>query len=213
MDEAYLEVYSLTESCLAPIETIITLFTVKYCDSKISIKLVPSKQKPRERVYTIDISTFIYEVIEVNKIPYTASSCELPSIVVNKTSCIAGLCAILRQIVKEVTNEYPKHHCQKLLGFKDSCVTACSETSAWTKFCEVDLILALKFLQANNATRNELPSSMARFEHHMSQPIKLHNLYKYAMSKKFSDENVVLLNGTRCRNTRTSKGRAPRWQT
>ena len=206
MDVAYLEVYSLSKLCLAPIETILTLFTIKYCDSKINIKLVSSEKKPLEQAYTIDISTFEYEVMDADNIPYTASSCELPIIVVNKTSCIAGLCAILRQIIKEVATEYPKHYCRKLLGFKDSCLTACSEASVWTKFCEVDLILTLKFLHSESAARNELPSSMVRFEHHMSQPIKLHNLYKYSMSKKCSNENVVLLNGTRFLEHTYAKG-------
>ncbi|XP_053974696.1 glutathione S-transferase C-terminal domain-containing protein homolog [Hylaeus volcanicus] len=189
--EAYLEVYSLAELCLAPIETIVTLFTVKYCNSKINIKLIPSKQKPLERAYTIDISTFVYEVMDANKILFSVRSCELPIIVVNKTSCIAGLCAILRQIIKDVVADNPNHYCRKLLGFKDSCLTACSEASVWTKFCEVDLIQTLKFLHADGSIKNELPSSMARLECHMSQPVRLHNLYKYAMSKKFADENAI----------------------
>ena len=197
MDEAYLEVYSLAELCLAPIETIITLFTVKYCKSKINIKLILSKKKPLERAYAIDISNFVYEVMDAHKIPYHASSCELPIIIVNKTSCVAGLCAILRQIVKEVTAEHPKHFCRKLLGFKESCLTACSESSVWTKFCEVDLILTVKFLHANSEIENELPISMARFERHMSQPVRLHNLYKYTMSKKCSDESLILPEGLR----------------
>ncbi|XP_076760371.1 glutathione S-transferase, C-terminal domain containing [Xylocopa sonorina] len=195
MDKVYLEVYSTSEFCLAPIETIVTLFTIKYCKSKINIKLVLSKQRPRERAYIINISTFVYEVMDVNKIPYSASSCELPIIVVNKTSCIAGLCATLRQIIKYTAAESPQHYCRKLLGFKDSCLTACSEASVWTKFCEVDLIASVKFLRTDDAS-TELPSSMARFERHMSQPVRLHNLYKYTMSKKFSDENVVSRDGT-----------------
>ncbi|XP_003701560.1 glutathione S-transferase, C-terminal domain containing [Megachile rotundata] len=197
MDEAYLEVYSLEELCLAPIETIITLFTVKYCESKINIKLILNKKKPLERAYMINISNFVYEVMDTNRIPYHASSCELPIIIVNKTSCVAGLCAILRQIVKEVTVKYPEHYCKKLLGFKDSCLTACSETSVWTKFCEVDLILTTKFVHANDEIKNELPTSMARFECHMSQPVRLHNLYKYTMSKKFSDDSLISPEGLR----------------
>ncbi|XP_029054806.1 glutathione S-transferase C-terminal domain-containing protein homolog isoform X1 [Osmia bicornis bicornis] len=197
MDEAYLEVYSLAELCLAPIETIVTLFTVKYCNSKINIKLILSKKKPLERAYAIDISNFVYEVMDAHKIPYHASSCELPIIIVNKTSCVAGLCAILRQIVKEVTAEHPKHSCRKLLGFKESCLTACSETSVWTKFCEVDLILTVKFLHADSEIKSELPISMARFERHMSQPVRLHNLYKYTMSKKYSDKSLISPEGLR----------------
>lgn len=196
MDQVYLEVYSLADLCLAPIETIVTLFTVKYCKSKINIKLVPSKEKILERAYTIDISSFVYEIIAGNKIPYAASSCELPIIIVNKTSCIAGLCAILRQIIKEAATESSKHYCRKLLGFKDSCLAACSEASIWTKFCEVDLILTAKFLHVEDAVQSELPIDMARFERHMSQPVRLHNLYKYTMSKKFSDMNIISQDGT-----------------
>ncbi|CAL7937031.1 unnamed protein product [Xylocopa violacea] len=135
--------------------------------------------------------------MDVNKIPYSASSCELPIIVVNKTSCIAGFCAILRQIIKDTVAEAPGHYCRKLLGFKDSCLTACSESSVWTKFCEVDLIVSVKFLRTDDASmQSELPVSMARFERHMSQPVRLHNLFKYTMSKKFFDENVVSRDGT-----------------
>ncbi|XP_033323660.2 glutathione S-transferase, C-terminal domain containing [Megalopta genalis] len=188
MDEVYLEIYSVTEVCVAPIETVVTLFTVKYCDSKIGIKLVPSERKPLERAYTTDVSSFDYKVVDTNKIPSYASSCELPTIVLNKTSCIAGLCAILRQIVKDAIAAYPEHRCRKLLGLKNSCLTACSEASVWTKFCEVDLILTLKFLQTDDAIRDQLPSSMARFECHMLQPVRLHNLYKYTMSKKFAGD-------------------------
>lgn len=196
MNEVYLEVYSLTELCLVPIETIITLFTVKYCNSKINIKLVPSEQKPLERVYTINISTFVYEVMDMNNIPYPALSCELPIIVINNTSCIAGLCAILREIIKETTAECPTHYCRKLLGFKESCLTACSESSVWTKFCEVDLVLTVKFLHMGDEKQSKLPSSMARFEYHMSQPARLHNLYKYTRSKKYFDKNVISQDGT-----------------
>lgn len=191
MNEAYLEVYSISELSVAPIETIVTLFTVKYCKSPIEIRLVPSERKPLERSYTIDISTFAYEVVEADEIPYSARACELPIIVVNGTCCVAGLCAILRQIIKDVADEYPQRCCQRLLGFKGSCLTACSEASVWTKFCEVDLIEAVKFLPTDDAIENELPPSLARFERHMSQPARLHNVYKY-MSKKFADENVIL---------------------
>lgn len=148
MSEVYLEVYSLTDPCNAPIETVVTLFTINYCDSKINVKLVPSKCKPREREYKIDLSNFVYEIVDMEKIPYVAKSCELPVVSTDKMSCIAGLCATLRQIIKNVIAEYPKHYCRKLLGFRDSCLMACSEASVWTRFCEIDLIRTL-----NSCTR------------------------------------------------------------
>lgn len=191
MSEVYLAIYSVADLCLAPIETIITLFTIKYCKSLINIKLIPTKQDLTEQVYTINLSNFTYEVINVNEIPYYASLCELPNIVINENSCVAGLCTVLRQIVKDVSTEHSMHYCNKLLGFKGSCLMACSEVSIWTKFCEVDLILTLKSLDKKNLDRPELPISLARFECHMSQPVRLHNLYKYTMCKKFAALNVA----------------------
>ncbi|XP_011686761.1 PREDICTED: glutathione S-transferase C-terminal domain-containing protein homolog [Wasmannia auropunctata] len=186
MSEVYLAIFSMADLCLAPIETLVTLFTIKYCESLIGIKLIPSKQDLTERAYAIDLTNFAYEIVNVNEIPYYASSCELPNVTVNESSCMAGLCTVLRQIVKSSSTECSTHDCTKLLGFKGSCLMACSEASVWTKFCEIDLILTLKSLDLKDLERSELPVSLARFECHMSQPVKLHNLYKYTMCKKFA---------------------------
>ncbi|XP_011161043.1 glutathione S-transferase C-terminal domain-containing protein homolog [Solenopsis invicta] len=184
ISEVYLVIYSISKDlCLAPIETIVTLFTIKYCESPVSINLIPSKQDLSEQAYTIDLTNFVYKIVNINEIPYYASLCELPIVTAND-SCMAGLCTVLRQIVKSAP-EYSLHT-TKLLGFKDSCLIACSESSVWTKFCEVDLILTLKSLDSKNLEKSVLPVSLARFECHMSQPVRLHNLYKYTMSKKFA---------------------------
>jgi len=188
MSKVYLAIYSMADLCLAPIETIVTLFTIKYCESSISIKLIPIKQDLTEQAYMIDLTNFVYEIVNINEVPYYASSCELPNVTVNEDSCIAGLCTVLRQIVK---SSECLIHCNKLLGFKGSCLMACSETSVWTKFCEVDLILTLKFLDIRDLEKYELPISLARFERHMSQPVKLHNLYKYTMCKKFAALDII----------------------
>ncbi|KAL0107032.1 hypothetical protein PUN28_015527 [Cardiocondyla obscurior] len=187
MSEVYLIIYSMEDLCLAPIETIITLFTIKYCKSSISIKLILSKQDLTEQAYAIDLTNFVYDVINGSEVPSYASTCELPNVAVNKDSCMAGLCTVLRHIVKS-TNLL---HCNNLLGFKGSCLMACSEVSVWTRFCEVDLILTLKSLNTKDLERSELPVSLARFEYHMSQPVRLHNLYKYTMCKKFAALDII----------------------
>lgn len=194
MNEAYLEIYSLANVCLVPIETIVTLFTIKYCNSNVNVTFVRGKKKVEERAYAVDVSTFVYNVLELDSIPYYASSCELPNVIVNKTSCVAGLCASLRQIIKSSVMEVPTHYCRSLLGFKDSCLLACSETSVWTKFCEVDLIATLKSFNDETLVQTELPVSMAKFECHMSHPVRLHNLYKYSTSKKFAVNGVIVQN-------------------
>lgn len=181
----------MADLCLAPIETIVTLFTIKYCESSISIKLVPSKRNLTEQAHTIDLTNFVYDIVNINEIPYYASSCELPNVTVNEDSCVAGLCTVLRQIVKSASPEYSMHDYNKLLGFKGSCLMACSEASVWTKFCEIDLILTLKSLDTKDLEKSELPVSLARFECHMSQPVRLHNLYKYTMCKKFAALDIT----------------------
>ncbi|EZA51796.1 Glutathione S-transferase C-terminal domain-containing protein-like protein [Ooceraea biroi] len=195
MSEVHLAIYSIADLCLAPIETIITLFTIKYCESSVDIKLILSEQDLTERAYTIDLSNFVYKVVSVDEIPYYASFCELPNIAINKDSCVAGLCTVLRQIVKDKANAdcdiISSMRYYTLLGFKGSCLMACSEASVWTKFCEVDLILTLKSLSVKNLEKSELPISLARFECHMSQPVRLHNLYKYTMCKKFASLNIA----------------------
>ncbi|XP_071560129.1 glutathione S-transferase C-terminal domain-containing protein [Temnothorax nylanderi] len=191
MNEVYLAIYSTADLCLAPIETVVTLFTIKYCESSISIKLIPSKQDLTEQAYTIDLTNFVYEIVNVSEVPCYASSYELPNVAVNEDSCMAGLCTVLRQIVKSASPEYSTHDCNKLLGFKGSCLMACSEASVWTKFCEIDLILTLKSLDTEDLEKSELPVSLARFECHMSQPVRLHNLYKYKMCKKFAALDIT----------------------
>lgn len=195
MSEIYLAIYSIADLCLAPIETIVTLFTIKYCESSINIKLIPSKQDLAEQAYMIDLSNFVYEIVNIDDIPCYANSCELPNVTLNEDSCMAGLCTVLRQIVKSA-NLYSMHYSNKLLGFKGSCLMACSEASVWTKFCEIDLILTLKSLHTKDMEKAELPTSLARFECHMSQPVRLHNLYKYTMCKKFAALNIAIQDET-----------------
>jgi len=186
--EIYLAIYSMADLCLVPVETLVTFFTIKYCDSSINIKLVPSKQDLTEQAYMINLTDFVYEI--VNEMPYYASSFELPIVIVNEDSCMAGLCTVLRHIVKNM-NPSLLNDKTMLLGFKDSCLMACSEASVWTKFCEVDLISTLKSLDTKVLENSELPVNLARFEYHMSQPLRVHNLYKYIASKKFDTVDIT----------------------
>ncbi|XP_034939263.1 glutathione S-transferase C-terminal domain-containing protein homolog isoform X2 [Chelonus insularis] len=125
------------------------------------------------------------------ELPVNAESCELPNLILNQSSCIAGLCACLRQIIKLASQSNVQHWCHNLLGFKDSCLLACAETSTWTKFCEIDLISTLKQFTKDPYT-SELPPNIVRFEAHMAQPVRLHNIKKYTTSKKFILENLIL---------------------
>lgn len=189
MSEVYLEIYSVAGTCLAPIETIVTLFTIKYCESSVDIKLIHSRQALNERAYMVNLSDFVYEVVNISEVPYYAGCCELPNIIVDKNTCAAGLCTVLRQIVKDASTKCSMY--QNLLGFKGSCLSSCSEASVWTKFCEIDLILTLKYLNTRISKTPELPESLAKFECHMSQPVRMHNLYKCKVAKMFAALSIA----------------------
>ena len=68
---------------------------------------------------------------------------------------------------------------------------ACSELNVWTKFWKIDIISAIKNVdpQIKDCT---LPVEIARFECHMSKPVRLHNSYKYSMSKKYRINGVAV---------------------
>lgn len=189
--DIYLRIFSLEKTkCLAPIETVITLFLRKYCDSNVNVKFVLVTEKlSRECAYTLEIPNLHhYKVMREIDVPSPANSCDFPNVVETDGSCIAGLCATLRKIVKQRLLEEQTHHCQNLLGFKNSCLLACSEASVWTKFCEVEIVSVLRSSHEYGTIANlELPTPIARFERHMAEPVKLHNINKYSKSKKFTD--------------------------
>lgn len=192
-NEIYLEIYSLDENerCLAPIETVVSLFTMKYCDSKMSVGFVRNNIEYDIGGFTVDVSDVKYRLLSEKEMPLNASFCELPNVIVNEDTVVAGLCASLRQVIKNTISQNPEHDCRGLLGFKDSCLLAPSETSVWTKYCEVDILSSLRNLKEELLSKVELPASIARFEAHMSEPVRLHNVYKYTMSKKYAFNGMV----------------------
>ena len=185
MAKIYLKVFTTDVLCHVPIETLVTLFTIKYCESDVKILLIKDTKASAENSFLVDLSTFQYEFISYCEMTGIASCCELPNLEENNRSCIAGLCATLRKIIKNVAIEHPEHYSKELLGFKESCLLACSEASIWTRFCEVDIVSTLR-TASEQSQDGILPETLARFENHMSQPVRLHNLYKYTMSRKFN---------------------------
>lgn len=78
------------------------------------------------------------------------------------------------QVLKNSGEEW-----KSLLGFREGCLYACAETSLWTKFCEVDIIDTVHKLLKNCGLLNQmLPEDLARFEVHLGQPIRTHNVQK-----------------------------------
>lgn len=191
MKELYIEVFSDVEldgTCIVPIETVIALFVFKYCDNPPALVTLVLSSKPKNRPsFKIKISKLLFDFINQEDLETPADLCNLPVIVTCEgTTVVAGLCAILRHVLKISDQRHP------LLGFKQSCLYACAESSIWTKFCEIDIIKTVNelFLKDDWICNNiEVPVDVARFEIHMSQPVRIHNIQKqkqdYARAKGF----------------------------
>lgn len=72
-----------------------------------------------------------------------------------------------------------------LLAFREACLSACAESSVWTKYCELDLIGTIK--QCLKSQTSEIPVDVIRLEHHLNEPVRTHNIRK--ISAQFPTTN------------------------
>lgn len=153
------------------IESAACLALAVYLDSPVSIFILPLTSSPRV-LFTIPSDM---KLESLDKPTPLASLCCLPVITLDDgISCVAGLSAVLRQIAKESPEEG-----SALLGFRNSCLAAPSETSPFVWFCEVAVV------------RGE-SNALDRLEHHLSLPVRVHNAGKY---KTFMSENGRFVEG------------------
>ncbi|KAJ8912553.1 hypothetical protein NQ315_006625 [Exocentrus adspersus] len=172
--------------CLIDIESLIILYIYKLIDSE-NVQLVIHflSQMPVESTITVDLSNIKHKVITER--PEMTLYCIWP-IVVSRKCITAGLCSVARLLLKRCD----KPHIKTLLGFREACLLAHLESSIWTKFCEVDMISTTKKLLRNDffdGNKFYLPEDVARFEFHMLQPVRMHNIYKLAR-KTSNDKNL-----------------------
>jgi hypothetical protein len=183
MDELYVQILAepVGGFVAVPLETLITLFTLKYCrhSSCYLILVLKPDHKPS---FNVKITNFTFELIREEDITDIARLCQLPVMLVGDgTTCVAGLCAVLRQVVKNTAEQSSSgHRCHSLLGFRQGCLMACAESSVWTRFCEVDIINTVRNLMCKDflPVLVTLPEDVARFEIHMGQPLRIHNINK-----------------------------------
>lgn len=175
------------------LESFICLFLLEYLDQPkcIVVNLIDgdsSNQKQKNTNIRINSSTFRH--VTLSKEQYQteiASNCHFPVLVSDSNVVVAGLCGVCRNLVKNADEKFGE-----LLGFKSACLVAPSEASIWTKFCEIDIVQCTKeLLLMKNADATvidnqtmDLPEELARFESHMSKPIRMHNVYKLARDRQ-----------------------------
>lgn len=180
------------------LETYIVLFVLEFVErpSNIQVFLIPSQNTVTTDPSAIEIhcKSFNFSLLTRNEFDAQfASNCTLP-VLTYENVIVAGLCSVCRAIIKFAN---PSYKC--LLGFKESCLVAPSETSPWTKFCEVDMVTCTKNIlefhqqihQNDHTTDYNLPKEFRQFESHLSNPVKAHNLKKlmldFARSVKIDD--------------------------
>lgn len=173
------------EDAFVSVETYIALFVLRYVDapSTIEVHLVEANRDRTAAEYCIQTKLLQYKRLSDEKFRELtlASNCDFPVMLGDHDVVVAGLCGVCRYIIKYSAVEYAD-----LLGFKGSCLLAPSEASVWTKFCEVDIVectksMLLRLRQlSDSAASFQLPVQFARFESHMAQPIRMHNIYKLA---------------------------------
>ncbi|XP_044745585.1 glutathione S-transferase C-terminal domain-containing protein homolog isoform X1 [Coccinella septempunctata] len=185
----YIKAYKEDSDCYSiSIESLSIIYVFAVCESEhleLKLKLISS---PLDVCIKLDTINVKYSVIDVeNILPKLSTYCTWPIITVNN-NVIAGVSSVARKIIQQSNNTKVEY----LLGFRGNCLMACSEVSVWTMFCEIDMPQSLKQLLrdiATNANSIIIPNCLSRFEYHLSQPVKIHNIYKVARNennKKFS---------------------------
>lgn len=194
----YLEYNDRNQECLSvPLETLVIIFAIKYCDIKnIQLRLLKQNDRSFEKK---SVQINIKEELELNHsvvedikdVPSQLAACKLPAwYLPNQKTCIAGLCSVVRYTLRLGHACEQSDLCRTLLGFQQGCLSAPQEVSTWTKFCEVDIHRSLEDLRNN---RDKLPEDLSRFESHLRQPVRMHNI-REKMQKSGKLTNIVIEN-------------------
>ncbi|XP_036328454.1 glutathione S-transferase C-terminal domain-containing protein homolog [Rhagoletis pomonella] len=189
MDQLYIEIEINTRNdnteIYSSIQSFMALYMYKYLQSPSNIKLNFVRSTIQGGKVRLRSESLRRELTEEKIHCKDATSVEaisdlkLPIYAKDENTFIAGMCAVCRELVSR--QECPER--RKLLGFKGACLLAPAEASIWTRFCEVDVVDAISrllcTLESGDAL-DEIPKVVPRFERHMNEPVRMHNIYKTA---------------------------------
>lgn len=171
------------------IETLVVLFIYKLARTqKVNLVVKLMSGQPSEPLIEISLKEDEYTIPAT--LPEITTLASGP-VIVSGNQVTAGICSVARSLIKMS----PEKEIRDLLGFREACLLACSENSIWTRFCEVDIIQTVKNVLRQRYIFNkkfELPIDFARFEYHMSTPVRMHNVYKEARVK---NNNKAIISG------------------
>ncbi|XP_034669363.1 glutathione S-transferase C-terminal domain-containing protein homolog [Drosophila subobscura] len=193
MDQLYLEIEISTQNAETTIYTSVSsflaLYTYRYLNPKniqvnfVATKIQSGKIALRSSQLRRELTDTRITCREAAKLP-AIRDLRLPIYEKNGNTFIAGTCAVCRELIAR----QPNTELRKLLGFKESCLLAPSEASIWTRFCEVDVVDVVARLH-DGLLLEAVPEEVVRFEQHMNQPVRMHNIYKQAREQANQTEN------------------------
>jgi len=180
MAHVFVEVYSISEEeAEVPVQSAVCLFLLTYLhcpDLTVTLVCVSAGAGARQPSLCVSVCDLQYSTADESSLQPPVFDCYLPVFTTDDaTSCVAGLCAVLRQVIKHSGAEW-----RHLLGFREGCLFACAEVSLWTKFCEIDVVEVVKNILSSKHISDEvkIPENLARFEEHLNQPVRMHNVDK-----------------------------------
>lgn len=182
-----------------PQNTLVALFTFAYCEIEgLRVVLVPRDSASDdggcndEPLFDLPYSVLpklkCIESRDDSPTPQELLDCEPPAVYLpDKTTatCIGGLAGVLRWALGQLGSRTRDLECKALLGFRGGCLAACSESSLWTRFCELDVQRAVPKLRMRCSAGSgwespplRLPEELLLLEAHMRQPVKTHNVQR-----------------------------------
>lgn len=186
MDQLFLECFLLNDKICLTLESKISLFIYKILDDpkNIEIQLIETENKQYLNLTAVNQKCIEnFPKFKYENSPILAKSCKLPIFITDKNTVISGLCGVSRGIIKNCLKSGENEFAENLLGFKSACLLSPTESSVWTKFCEIDIFNCYRsFLHSTASLKNfiVLPNEFSKFESHMKQPVRLHNVYGLA---------------------------------
>ncbi|KAG8178028.1 hypothetical protein JTE90_015831 [Oedothorax gibbosus] len=188
------------------IETYICMFVYTYCELKNPICFIDDHRNYCCEVSQASFKDEKFKFIPDNALLAAGVHLVLPAVkATGGRTFIAGICAVLRWVIKANLVERPNHYSEGLLGFRGGCLVACTESSLWTKFCELEMPNAVSKTQNQDSIKHsrteippclmlviavllslryiepsptEIPPCLMLVEAHLQRPVRTHNILK-----------------------------------
>ncbi|XP_075215833.1 glutathione S-transferase C-terminal domain-containing protein homolog isoform X2 [Lycorma delicatula] len=186
--EVFLLIHNINgDECIVPVQSAICLFVLKYLQLPVQLIIslvLNDNDNYHQPTVSVNLKGFSYRVLSLKDLKHPIKDCHLPVFTNNDgISCTAGLCAVLRRVIKCSGEEW-----KWLLGFRESCLAACAEVSLWTRYCEVDIINTVESVLSDSISNIlndslKIPVDVVRFEEHLNQAVRVHNIKKVLQDK------------------------------